>query len=149
MPVTIGQYEYTLDTKNRLVVPSRYRDLLAEEKGSYFIVARGFDGCLFLLLPSQWEKFLQEMQERAKSIPDGAKARDFKRMVFTTATEAPLDDQGRILIQQNQKEYAGLKKDVVITGAGNKAEIWDAKRWVKTSQAAATAFQELAKDMDL
>ena len=150
MTVTIGRYEYTLDIKNRLVIPSRYREQLAQENGAHFILALGFDGCLFLLLPSQWERFQAEMQERARTIPDPAKARALKRHLYSMAAEAPLDDQGRVLIPQSHKAHAGLKKNVMITGAGNKAEIWARERWQKQAgKEAAVSFEELAKDIDL
>lgn len=149
MSVTIGRYEYTLDAKNRLVVPARYREQLAQEKGAHFVLALGFDGCLLLLLPSQWERFQQDMQELARGISDAAKSRAMKRHLYSMAIEAALDEQGRILIPQTHKDAAGLKKDVMITGAGNKAEIWDRKRWSEQAEDAAESFQELAKDIDL
>jgi MraZ protein len=150
MPVTIGRYEYTLDAKNRLVVPARYREMLAAEKGAHFILSLGVDGCLWLFLPSQWEMFLDDMKEHSKGIKDKTQARALKRQLYSRAVEAPLDDQGRILIPLELKSEAGVKKDVMITGAGNKAEIWDRKAWAKyADRQAKPSFEKLAKDIDL
>ena len=150
MPVTIGQYEYTLDPKNRLVVPPRYREALIAEKGTHFVLAMGFDGCIWLFLPSQWERLLEQADDRSKEVRDKRKARAFRRSLYSTAVEAPLDEQGRLLVSQHLKHHAGLRKEVVIAGAGNKAEIWDRSRWqAYTRKEAAPSFAELGKDLDL
>ncbi|MFA6028753.1 MAG: division/cell wall cluster transcriptional repressor MraZ [Elusimicrobiota bacterium] len=150
MTVTIGQYDYSLDPKNRVVVPPRYREALIAEKGSHFVLAIGQDECLWLFLPSQWEAFLDDAKTHTQDIKDKKKARAAKRFIFSSAVEAPVDEQGRVLVPQNLKDFAGLKKDVVVAGAGNKAEIWDRARWQEYSRKhAAPSFTELAKDLDL
>ncbi|MFA6092881.1 MAG: division/cell wall cluster transcriptional repressor MraZ [Elusimicrobiota bacterium] len=150
MTVTIGQYEYSLDPKNRLVVPPRYREALHAEKAPHFILAIGQDQCLWLFLPSQWEAFLEDAKSLSREVKDKAKARAARRHLFSSAVEAPLDDQGRVLVPQNLKDYAALAKDVVVVGAGNKAEIWSRGRWTEYSRKqAAPSFSELAKDLDL
>ncbi len=150
MPVTIGQYEYRIDPKNRLVVPPRYREALAAEKGSHFILAVGIDKCIWLFLPSQWEDFEREMRTESRSMKNKAKARALKRHIYGTATEAPLDEQGRVLITHNLVSHAGLRKHVMIAGAGNKAEIWDRSRWESyQKKQAAPSFEKLAKDLDI
>src|SRR5438045_2003627 len=118
MPVTIGRNEYTLDHKNRIVVPPRYREALTAEKRTHFILVMGLDRCIWLFLPSQWESILKDSQEVAEDIRQKQKIRAFKRHLYSTAEEAALDEQGRILIPQLHKGYAGLKKDVIFAGAG-------------------------------
>lgn len=150
MQVTIGQYEYTLDPKNRLVAPPRYRESLEAEKGRHFILSLGLDHCIWLFTPSQWERFLVSATDTTKSIKDKQKSRAAKRLIYSTAVEAELDEQGRILIPQNLKEHAGLGKDVMIAGAGDKAEIWDLARWKSyVKKEAAPSFAKLAKELDL
>jgi MraZ protein len=150
MPVTIGQYEYTLDPKNRLVVPPRYREALIAEKGSHFILATGFDRCIWLFLPSQWESILQDSKDIAKSIKDKQQVRAFMRHLYGNSVEATLDEQGRILVPQTHKAYAALKKEVMIVGVGNKAEIWDRSKWnAYIRKQGSPAFEKLAKDLDL
>lgn len=148
--VTIGQFEYTLDSKNRVVIPPCFREQLIRERGTHFFLSIGLDGCIWLFLPSQWETFLGDMKEGSKEITDKSKARALRRYLYSSAVEAPLDDQGRLLIPQELKDHADLKKEVLIAGAGDKAEIWDRRRRkAYTKEKAAPAFEELAKDMDL
>lgn len=147
MSVTIGEHEYTLDPKNRLVVPPRYREALAAEKGSDFILTEGTDGCIGLFLPSQWEKFLVKFE--SKSFPDARKARAYRRRLYGSAEPARLDEQGRILVPEKLKRLAKLRKGVVIVGAGNKAEIWDRDRWRAYAKETGSAYEELAQDLDL
>ncbi len=149
MQVTIGRYDYSLDPKNRLVVPGRYREALLAEKGRHFIMAVGLDHCIWLFLPSQWEAFLEDSKTSTRDMK-GEKARAVKRHIFSSAIEAELDEQGRILVPQHLKDHAGLKKDVVVSGAGNKAEIWDSKGWESYSRKqAGPSFERLAADLDL
>ncbi len=150
--VTIGQYDYTLDTKNRLVVPPSYREALVRENGSHFFVttALGDDPCLWFFLPSQWEKLLEDFNEQTKHIKDKSQVRAARVKIFGSASQVQADEQGRILVPHNLKEYAKLKKDVVIVGAGNKAEIWDDAKFQRFSKTKADpAMTKLAKDLDL
>ena len=149
MQVTIGRYDYSLDPKNRLVVPGRYREALLAEKGGHFIMSVGLDRCIWLFLPSQWEAFLEDSKTSTRGMK-GEKARAVKRHIFSSAIEAELDEQGRILVPQHLKEHADLKKDVVVSGAGNKAEIWDSQSWERYSRKrAGPSFESMAKDLDL
>lgn len=150
--VTIGQYDYTLDAKNRLVVPPSYREALVRENGSHFFVttALGDEPCLWFFLPSQWEQLLESFNQQTAHIKDKSHVRGLRVKMFGSAAQAPVDDQGRILIPHNLKEYAKLKRDVVIVGAGNKAEIWDEAKFQKfTKTKAEPAMAKLAKELDL
>ena len=146
----IGQYEYSLDPKNRVVVPPSYREALSAEKGARFVLAIGQDGCLRLFLPSQWEKLVSEAKSLTQDIKDKEKARAARRHLFGTAVPAALAEQGRILVPQNLKEYAGLKKGVVIVGAGSWMELWSAERWGRYhKEVAAPSFAKLSKSLDI
>ena len=150
MPPTIGQHEHKLDSKNRLAIPPRYREALIAEKGTHFTLAVGIDDCISLFLPSQWENYLATLNEGMKSAKNKFNARALKRHIFSTAVPAPLDNQGRVLIPLNLVNYAKLSKQVMISGAGDKAEIWDLGRWNKyTRTQAEPSFKKLAKDLDL
>ena len=148
--VLTGRYDYTLDTKNRLVVPPNFRDLLTQEKGTHFNIAVGFDGDLWLFLPSQWEQYQDHMTEAAKGMKDKAAARAATLQFFSSAERVELDDQGRILVPERFKEAAHLKKDVVVAGAGAKATIWDADRYEQhVKKHAKPALELLAKEMGI
>jgi len=150
MAVTIGHYEHKLDSKNRLAIPPKYREALIAEKGSHFTLALGIDDCITLFLPSQWENYLNSLNQEIRAYKNRSQARAIKRHIFQSAVEAPLDSQGRVLVPQNLKDHAKLTKDVVVTGVGDKAEIWDRKNWEKYHKTQAIpSFQKLAKDLDL
>ena len=125
-----GEYEYVMDAKSRVFVPSRFRDELRKEEKNYFMLSIGLDHCLYIFLPSKWEELIANNMEIFKS-ENKEEERAFKRFFFGNAADAQLDEQGRILVPQNQKAYASLKKDILIRGVGNKAEIWDAQAWNK------------------
>ena len=128
MSAFYGEYKYVMDNKSRIFIPSRFRETLRKEDKNYFMTTVGFDGCLFLFLPSTWEGLLANNMEIFKS-ENKEEERAFKRYFFGNASDSVLDDQGRILIPQNQKAHASLKKEVIIRGVGNKVEIWNANSW--------------------
>lgn len=148
--VLTGKYDYTLDGKNRLVVPPSYRKLLDQEKGTHFMLAEGFDGDLWLFLPSQWEQYQNHMNEAAKTMKDKVAARAALTKFYSSASEAEVDDQGRVLIPESHKAHAHLKKEVVIAGAGAKATIWAFDRYEQhTKKKAAPALEMLAKELGI
>lgn len=128
MALLIGRYEYSLDPKNRLGIPPKYRELLKQEKGASFFLTSGMEGCLYLFLPSQWNKLL-ENDLQAFALADKEQERAFKRKFFSEATEVEVDSAGRILVPQYLKAHAALKNAVLVQGAGKRAEIWDSGRW--------------------
>ncbi|HBL17532.1 MAG TPA: division/cell wall cluster transcriptional repressor MraZ [Elusimicrobia bacterium] len=148
--VTIGEYEYTLDAKHRLVVPPAFRDALTAEGETRFYLAQGFDNCIWMLRPSQWHQMLLDFKENSKKIADANKVRALKRAIFGRAIDVTLDEQGRVLVPQNLVDHADLKKDVVIIGTGDKAEIWDRRAWKKHStEQVQPSMEELAKEINL
>ncbi len=147
MGLLYGEYQFVLDGKNRVFVPARFREELKKEKETSFMLTRGLDECLFLFLPSQWESLLSN---NAFQSPNKEDLRAFKRVFFGNAAETQPDDQGRILIPQSHKAYAGLKKQLIIRGVGNKAELWDAQRWLKyQKETAEPSFRKFSKIFDL
>jgi len=126
MVTLYGKYIYVLAGKNRLVIPPMFRERLREEGGRHFIVSCGPDRCLCLFLPSQWaeaareEKFLSDDKEKARAL---------RRFLFSSAFEAEPDAQGRILLNRSHIDFAGIKKNAVVCGAGHKAEIWAEEVW--------------------
>ena len=149
MALLIGRYDYSLDPKNRLAMPPKYRETLAQEKGRSFYLTSGMDGCLYLFLPAQWEKMLAD-DLKMFSMPDKEQERAFKRKFFSEAVEVEPDAQGRILVPQYLKEHAGLRFDVLVQGAGNRAEIWDTKRWAAYEKSTiAPTYKKIGKSLEI
>ena len=149
MALLIGRYDYSLDPKNRLAVPPKYRETLAQEKGRTFFLTSGMEGCLYLFLPSQWEKMLAD-DLKMFSLPDKEQERAFKRKFFSEAVEVEPDGQGRVLVPQYLKAHAGLRFDVLVQGAGTRAEIWDSKRWADYERRTiAPAYKKIGKSLEI
>lgn len=134
----IGEYFHSIDLKGRVSVPARFRDDL----GSCFYLTKGLDGCLFVLPASEWDRLEQKISAMPVS-----KARGLQRFFFAGAAEVSPDKQGRILIPQNLREYAGLEKDVTIIGAAARAEIWSTQKWTQVSSE--LTQDSIAEAMDL
>lgn len=116
----IGQYEHNVDAKGRINFPAKFR----EDMGDRFIVTKGLDNCVAVYSMEEWGR----REERFKALPDSA-SRQLKRFFFASATVVEPDKQGRIVLPAMLREYAGLEKDVVVIGASDRAEIWNAERW--------------------
>ena len=114
-----GTYEHNIDAKGRLAIPSKLRD----ELGSVFYLAMGVDACLAVYPQSTWDRFT----EKFASLPMSQSKK--MRSLFANAARCELDSQGRIVIPQKLKKYAGIEKDVVIIGVHDRAEIWSAETW--------------------
>lgn len=136
----LGEYQHTLDSKGRLIVPAKFREGLGET----FIVTRGLDHCLFVYPMDEWKS----LEEKLRTLPlTKADARSFVRFFFSGATECETDKQGRIMIPQNLREYAQMEKDVVIVGVSTRVELWSAERWTQYVEAAAQSFDEIAENI--
>jgi MraZ protein len=149
MTLLIGRYEYALDAKNRLGIPPKYREMLKAEKAASVFITSGMEGCLYLYLPSQWNH-LVENGLQAFSLPDKEQERAFKRKFFSEATEVELDSAGRVLVPQYLKTHAGLRGEVLVQGAGTRAEIWDTGRWHSYQKAKVDpAYRTVSKSIEL
>ncbi|RHW66625.1 transcriptional regulator MraZ [Clostridium botulinum] len=118
----IGEYNHGLDTKNRIIIPAKFR----EELGKNFVLTKGLDGCLYVYPKSQWEV----LQKKLETLPlTNKNARAFVRFFFSGAHELELDKQGRTLIPQNLLEYGQIQKEIVSIGVSNRIEIWSKEKW--------------------
>jgi MraZ protein len=118
----LGQYTHSIDTKGRLTVPSRFRELL--EQGAY--ISQGFEQNLMVLTSPAFERISTRVNEMSLTDPT---ARQLKRLIFATADRIEVDNSGRVRIPQFLREVAGLDGDAVIIGAGDYFEIWSPKAW--------------------
>ena len=136
----MGEYEHQLDTKGRMIVPSKFRYDLNER----FIITRGPDKCLFGYTLEEW----QVIEEKMKTLPMTKKdARKFMRMFFSGAVEVELDKQGRINIPQNLRQYANLSKECTVIGVSNRIEIWDRETWSSFYDESEESFEDIAEDL--
>ena len=121
----IGEYRHRLDEKNRLTIPSSFRQILEREKDGC-IVTKGLDKSLFLYPFSEW----QRLGKRLKNLSiNRSEVRAFLRIFFSGAHPVQPDGQGRITIPQSLKEFAEIKEKVAVIGAFNKVEIWSEEAW--------------------
>lgn len=118
----LGEYEHNLDDKGRLAVPARFR----EELGDGVVITRGFDRCLMGFPRGTWTTLAEQVSGLSLGQGD---ARNLRRLLFSGAADVQLDRQGRILIPQNLREYAGLGEQVIVAGLNTHFEIWSAERW--------------------
>jgi MraZ protein len=118
-----GTFEHSLDAKNRLTVPSRFRAALA---GRVFLV-RGPDPCISLY-PEAIYSALTEAALTGMN-PFSTQARELKRLFHGNATDTELDSAGRVMLTPRHLEHAGIDREVVITGAGDSLELWDRSAW--------------------
>ena len=127
-----GSFEHTVDSKGRVSVPSRFRDIIADRYDGRLVLAMDYDKCLAVYPLEEWEK----LEGKIKSLPTMKKeVKDFMRFLLASATECELDKQGRVLIPQAHREHAGVAKNVTLVGLIDKIEIWDVKAWeVRNSQ---------------
>lgn len=134
----MGEYNHTIDAKNRLIIPSRFREALGEE----FVVTKGLDGCLFVYDNDAWAEF----EEKLKGLPLTSKeARTFVRFFLSGAASVEVDKQGRILVPSVLKEFAGINKDVVLVGVASRIEIWSKERW--TEESSCEDVESIAENM--
>lgn len=135
----IGEYQHALDNKNRIIIPSKFREGLGEK----FVLTKGLDGCLYVYTTSEWKI----LEEKLKTLPLTNKdARAFVRFFFSGANEIDVDKQGRALIPQNLLEYANIEKDIVSIGVSTRIEIWSKAKWQEYNDSNIN-FDEVAEKM--
>lgn len=136
----MGEYRHSLDEKGRLFIPARMRELL----GGRFVITKGLDRCLFLYSGQEWEG----VQERLGQLPlSSSEARAFARFFFSGASECEPDKQGRILVPQVLRQYAGLLRETVIVGVGTRVEIWPVQGWQQYADESQASPEELAENL--
>jgi MraZ protein len=120
-----GEFEHVIDDKGRLTIPAKFR----EELESGVVITRGLDGCLWAYPRSEWEK----LAEKISAMPStNAAARSFTRFMFSSAFDSIPDRQGRVLIPQKLREYAGITNETSVIGVMNRVEIWNPEKWSET-----------------
>ena len=119
----LGEYEHTLDDKNRLTLPAKFRQAFAEG----IVVTRGMDGCLYGYTRPDWERYVES--RLATLDPLSQESRRMQRFFFSAAAEAELDRQGRLMLPAALIGHAKLGREVVVAGVNDHVEIWDREAW--------------------
>ncbi len=139
----IGEYTATIDEKGRIAIPSKFR---ADLKG-HCVVTRGLDNSLFVYTLPEWTKLAQKLANLPIS---QANTRAFSRLMLAGAMDLEIDKQGRVVLPDYLRQFAGIGKQAIVAGLMNRLEIWDAKKWQqykrateKESGAIAEALSEL------
>ena len=136
----IGEYQHIIDDKNRIIMPSKFR----EDLGYNFIMTKGLDNCLFVYPKEEWTI----LEGKLRLLPlTNRDARAFVRFFFSGATECVLDKQGRVLIPNNLREHAKLIKEAVIIGVSTRIEIWSKEEWDAYNSDDNLSYDSIAEKM--
>ena len=136
----LGEFQHNLDSKGRIAMPAKFRQKLTGGA----IITRGLDHCLFVFASKEWEILAQKLI----ALPLAqANSRAFVRLMLAGATDVELDKQGRILIPDYLREYAGLKKQAIVAGLYNRIEIWDSEAWKQYKTKTESQSDEIAEKL--
>jgi MraZ protein len=139
-----GEYLHSIDRKGRLILPAKFREVAKANFIERFFVTRGLDKCLFMFSEEEWRS--QEAKFKAISFTK-LESRTFNRIYFSGAGEVTPDRQGRILLPQYLKDFAEIKKDVVIVGVSNRIEIWAKDKWHEFYGNSRQSFETIAEKL--
>ncbi len=139
-----SEYEVKIDTKGRVVLPSKVKSNLPQESGANIVLSRGFEPCLVLRPQSEFFKILQKLQGLNQF--DSAN-RNFQRKMLSGSTDMELDSNGRFLIPKSMMTYAKLDKEAIIVGMGDRLEIWNPKEYDKFLNDDPEEFARMAQDI--
>ena len=138
-----GRYEHTIDPKGRLSIPSRYREELVAREVTTLVLSEG-DHCVWAFPLDAWEQLEERLRQHPQLSPE---RRSVVRVMVASAKECPVDRAGRTLVPPELREFAGLKKDVMITGALEWFEIWSRERWADHRQTLRVGFDEMTRKL--
>lgn len=139
-----GEYLHTLDRKGRLILPSKIREAAKANFIEKFYLTKGLDRCLFMFAEEEWRT--QEQKFKLMSFTK-QEARKFNRIYFSGAVDIIPDKQGRILIPTYLKDFAEIKREVVIAGVSNRIEIWSADLWKGFYNSSKESFEDIAEKL--
>jgi MraZ protein len=139
-----GEYLHSIDRKGRIILPAKFREVAKGHFIEKFFATRGLDKCLFIFAEEEWRS--QENKFKAISFTK-QQSRTFNRLYFSGAVEIVPDRQGRILLPQYLKDFAEIKREVVIVGVSNRVEIWSKDKWFEFYGNSRQSFEEIAEKL--
>ena len=135
-----GRYEHAIDSKGRISIPSRFREILTEKYDERLVITN-FDHCLVAFPSKEWSALEQKVNSLSLVKKE---AKTFLRFFYSSAIDCVIDKQGRLLIPPTLRDYAGLQKDVMLVGEGKKIEIWAKERWELVVKKAQEDFEQVS-----
>lgn len=132
-----GHFQHSLDSKNRVAIPAKFRQQIPDGK---LVITEFFEGCLAVYPAAEWERFAEQELEGLSPI-ESRRNRDVNRMLYGSAHDCEVDRQGRINITAHLLGSAGITKEVIFKGVNDRFEIWDRERW-EAHQAAYRQWEE-------
>lgn len=135
----LGEYEHTLDDKNRLTLPAKFRQVFADG----IVLTRGMDGCLYGYAKLEWESFVEGRVGRLD--PLSREARQMSRFLFAGAAETEPDKQGRVMVPAPLLVHGKLQREVVVAGVRDHIEIWDRATWRQHVQEVEGSVESVAE----
>ncbi len=140
----IGEYQINLDSKGRFLMPAGIKKQVADGDLRDVVINRGFEKCLVVYPTKTWEA----LQHKLNKLNDfNPKAREFKRLFLNGATNVELDKAGRVLLPKTLMEYAGVEKEMVLVGLGNKMELWSSEAYQEYMSTNMSGFSDLASEV--
>lgn len=139
-----GEHLHSIDRKGRIILPARFREAAKNNFIEKFFVTRGLDACLFMFSEEEWRS--QENKFKSLSFTK-QQARTFNRLYFSGAVDIVPDGQGRILLPPYLKEFAQIKREVMIVGVSNRIEIWARDKWEEFYGNSKQSFEEIAEKL--
>lgn len=137
----IGEYSHKIDQKGRIAVPAKFREDLKDGA----IVTRGLDNCLFLYTKKEWDKMAKKLSKLSIS---KSNTRAFSRLMLAGAMDVDVDKQGRIIIPDYLRKFAGLSKNTIVAGLLNRLEIWDDTKWQAYKRSTEKDSNKIAETLD-
>ena len=135
----IGEYLHNLDNKGRIAIPVKFRRELAKA-----VVTKGLDGCLVVYPATEWKK----LADKLATLPiSQANTRAFSRLMLAGAMDVAVDRQGRIMLPDYLRKFAGLNKKVIVAGLYNRVEIWDSSKWENYRQGVEQKSEGIAEKL--
>jgi MraZ protein len=122
----LGQHTFSLDNKGRVSIPAEFREVLADRYDDKLVLMKDYDRCLVAYPVEEWQK----LDEKIKTLPaSDPNVKKYMRVFYSSAKVCQIDGQGRVLIPQELKAYAGLSREVMVVGLSSKMELWDMDAW--------------------
>jgi MraZ protein len=136
----LGEYQHTLDAKGRVSLPAKFRGITGEK----VVVTKGFEGCLYVFPADGYTDFLGKLLDGNDF---NRKTRDVRRFFLAGAAEVNVDSAGRIPLTGPLRDYAGLGKDVTVTGNGDRIEVWDSATWAAYQREVGGTVEDAAEEL--